>query len=559
MMAGNSNCHQRWGLNFDHKNNLTHLAPCAICRRSLLNRTSSTKSRIQYYKRKRREAKTNKMCCLLWDGSQVSKHYTYGRLRRLLQKGFRLSDEGATIKVMKNYFKKKGLNDELLEVYTNSKTMPMTNESSMRVYPAVWSNPFQSIPLHQLFLDVPMHCLFLGITKSITASLRRYIDQSIVSIPLEKSISKVFHYLHKMKLKSLQLLPFKQTKGLLSENYVAIAKLFNWIASSISCSDIDHHAGIQNDFDLQTIHTWNRAICKRYLHMMGMKKKGTLDELRDRILMASTVTLSQRLRRVVALSNIMCTFHQLMCIIMSTPYTPSNIDDATLHILQLLTLQNEYSEGSIIRKLNFLSLLNYPDAMREWGPLRSLWEGSIIGEKFLSILKPLIYKNSSAWEKSLIVNTYAHQSTNRMAEILFHELRLCQPDIYSLLGHLEVKQRCNRKNRIKYESFVAFVRDVLQEELPVSCLYSNTKTYVELKDGFFLEIVKVDDDATPPIHLQMDTGNIITYCRVLCMPERIAGDIVMGSNKYTYGIMLPYIASKKPLYYHYITLEWMTS
>ena len=37
---------------------------------------------------------------------------------------------------------------------------------------------------------------------------------------------------------------------------------------------------------------------------------------------------------------------------------------------------------------NFPSLLNLPEAMQEYGPLKNLWEGGYQGEGFLLLVKP---------------------------------------------------------------------------------------------------------------------------------------------------------------------------
>ena len=52
-----------------------------------------------------------------------------------------------------------------------------------------------------------------------------------------------------------------------------------------------------------------------------------------------------------------------------------------------------------LKKYNFLSLLNIPDAMYQYGPLINLWEGSNQGEGYLRYAKPIITDiHSKNWQ-----------------------------------------------------------------------------------------------------------------------------------------------------------------
>jgi hypothetical protein len=64
-------------------------------------------------------------------------------------------------------------------------------------------------------------------------------------------------------------------------------------------------------------------------------------------------------------------------------------------------LKSENNKGWI-SKYNFLSLLNLPEQMLNFGPLLNLWEGGYLGERYISTIKPEIVSGlRNNWQPSL--------------------------------------------------------------------------------------------------------------------------------------------------------------
>ena len=53
-----------------------------------------------------------------------------------------------------------------------------------------------------------------------------------------------------------------------------------------------------------------------------------------------------------------------------------------------MILQKKGSKPKWLTSYNYLCLLNLPDAIRKFGPLRNFWEGSTQGERFIQKVKP---------------------------------------------------------------------------------------------------------------------------------------------------------------------------
>ena len=64
----------------------------------------------------------------------------------------------------------------------------------------------------------------------------------------------------------------------------------------------------------------------------------------------------------------------------------SNLDDFDDKMSNSLKMKDTQKHKKIwLKKYNFLSLLNIPDAMYQYGPLINLWEGSNQGEGYLRL------------------------------------------------------------------------------------------------------------------------------------------------------------------------------
>ena len=51
---------------------------------------------------------------------------------------------------------------------------------------------------------------------------------------------------------------------------------------------------------------------------------------------------------------------------------------------------------------NFMSLLNIPETLEDFGPLKNYWEGSYIGEKYITQVKSEFYGKRNNWTYSML-------------------------------------------------------------------------------------------------------------------------------------------------------------
>ena len=81
---------------------------------------------------------------------------------------------------------------------------------------------------------------------------------------------------------------------------------------------------------------------------------------------------------------------------MSSIYTAADIEETERHIKIFLNtfetfdapLRTEKDTPTWISSYNFVCLLNIPKMIRDFGPLRNLWEGGGQREKIVSLIQP---------------------------------------------------------------------------------------------------------------------------------------------------------------------------
>jgi hypothetical protein len=62
---------------------------------------------------------------------------------------------------------------------------------------------------------------------------------------------------------------------------------------------------------------------------------------------------------------------------------------------------------------SFLNLLSFPKALEQWGPLRNLWEGGVMGEGLLRYIKPLVPRTGSHIFRNVLQRFYVNRAISR--------------------------------------------------------------------------------------------------------------------------------------------------
>ena len=77
-------------------------------------------------------------------------------------------------------------------------------------------------------------------------------------------------------------------------------------------------------------------------------------------------------------------------------------------------LRAEESVPMWITSYNFISLMNLPEAMTHFGPLKNLWEGGGQGEKMIQQVKPIMRGLRKSWQRQVMTKLMCNMALNRL-------------------------------------------------------------------------------------------------------------------------------------------------
>ena len=148
-------------------------------------------------------------------------------------------------------------------------------------------------------------------------------------------------------------------------------------------------------------------------------------------------------------------------------------------------LQRKTDTTSWLLSYNFLSLLNLPNIIREYGPLRLIWEGGSKGEGFLRFVKPNINQGlRKGWELSTLSNLLKEKALATL--VCCDELGSC--------GRLE--GRLYEKNYHVYKDIAGVPLMLQRAQKPISAVAYSDGTIGVVANFFeeprFMPLVALD-------------------------------------------------------------------
>ena len=229
--------------------------------------------------------------------------------------------------------------DDLLKKWENN--IGNQNYDLKQDLPPVWFAKSCDLDTH---IDTIMHLIFLGVAQKVGMTIKQ-----ILTIHSKYSVfhhyNKIFGDVRMMNLDWCKLLPFGSTSksfaSWVSENYLAYVRVIKCIYGALE------------------------------------------NQIQDEELVDSIMFL-------------VCIWHGTVCRIMQKSINDNHIDDTERQIKMFLSglkdVENCYSlnakKSMFETTANLTGLLNLPDYMRRYGPLRLYWEGGFMGEGIIKYIKP---------------------------------------------------------------------------------------------------------------------------------------------------------------------------
>jgi hypothetical protein len=265
-----------------------------------------------------------------------------------------------------------------------------------------------------------MHLLCLGIVKLLMFRVERWMTKKHKGKPFVRQMKGMLESVQELNLSWCPILPYKGGRfgGWVSGNFLSMSRLMCWFYSGLDEIVADEEpwtepAGPAKD--------WTGNDCKKWLAQRDLLRKGNAKELRARVveyllkpIEEQPMVVEQPGGPVEQVQDAIVALDDMMSLLMVEQIDGEEYYvELSRTIRVFLTLFADLEERltkknalpSWLASFNCLSLLNLPDIVRLYGPIRNIWEGAWVGEGFLRFAKPaIVHGLRKFWQRSTMNN-----------------------------------------------------------------------------------------------------------------------------------------------------------
>ena len=292
--------------------------------------------------------------------------------------------------------------------------------------PAMWDRGLEL----ERTIDAIMHLVFLGIQKTEVETTTAFLKLHSKKDEFVRYADGVLEMVQKLHLPWCKCMPFGKGKqgGWVSENYLALARVSKWFYRPlVNMVMVEQPEDIV--LDVREKSKWTKKICTKWLGIRGAKTSGKAQEVKDRV-EELLMTEVPPILPVPQSTEIVQVHQALACVIagiMDSDGSDESIAKLTIHIKIFLSLNDRLEKKLYPGKKvpgwiscpNFASLMNIPETMRRYGPLKELWEGGYQGEGFLQFVKPeASYGMRENWNVRLAERILENKALERLEDVL---------------------------------------------------------------------------------------------------------------------------------------------
>lgn len=251
--------------------------------------------------------------------------------------------------------------------------------------------------------DVPMHLLFLGVVKTVMMRVQAWMTNKRKATPFAREMTQYMKSLEALKLTWIKILPYKGGRfgGWVSENYLAMSRILKWFYSIMDRLASDKEPWVEPINKPQD--KWKAMDNRAWLIQRGLNKEGLAKTLSARVHYFMTQAdpvpprIDMQAGPVETVLLTISSIDELIALVMIDEIPDeSYYSDLERKIRIFLTLFADMEDNLPSKKelpqwlssYNFMSLLNLPDVIRRYGPIRNIWEGGPQGEGVLRFVKP---------------------------------------------------------------------------------------------------------------------------------------------------------------------------
>jgi hypothetical protein len=251
----------------------------------------------------------------------------------------------------------------------------------------------------QQTIDAIMHLLFLGVKKKVVSKTRDWMTSCGKHAAFVRSVDGRLESIQRLNLSWCKAIGYRAGKlgGWISESYLAMARLQKWFYAGM-----DQHDVVTEDPDLtiENKRTWTVKKCKLWLELRELPRDGKAAILKQRVegylrQNGGPPTISLVRPTLEEVQMVQRSLTAVIAKTMAKTVAPQDIEEVrrliknflSLYVRMTTKLERGKEKHGWIDAYNFPSLLNIPEYMEMYGPLRSLWEGGYQGEGILVYVK----------------------------------------------------------------------------------------------------------------------------------------------------------------------------
>ena len=420
--------------------------------------------------------------------------------------------------------------------------------------PQQWKRSHFDLSLHP---DVIMHLCFLGIAKKCMQTIQRWLKAKSQFKSFMKANAQYFECFKEANIEILWLMimPYRGEKfgSWVSENFLGARRVLRWFYQNIGEAERDT---TEEPDESTPVSKWLKAECICWLQQRGLDKNGDVAELKKRIEKCKEEGEPPKLPALQSgtemIQEVLNALNELLECIMTEVVNTKVVNRTRMAVRRFLTVfdkldslvQKKDKDAHVINVYNFPCLLNLPDMMERFGPLRELWEGGPKGEGFLRFVKPFFihgFKFTKNWPKHLLKNVLISKS--------FDNLLWREDDLNVPPSHVDALKSRSRQFHA-YKNY-ADVRAIYSEEIrekkkPLSTIIveehdQDAKMYVVYKTAdceFRLIEVTLD------MRREMRVFGMSYYHAEINTEEMISWDnICLGVVRIGFAVMLPVLCT----------------
>jgi hypothetical protein len=176
-------------------------------------------------------------------------------------------------------------------------------------------------------------------------------------------------------------------------------------------------------------HKWTMVHNRAWLSCHGLDVSGNAEDLRARVCLYMSYgentpkPLGPRGGSVSKPINVICAMRKLISHLMEKVSSEEKAKHIEYLIQVFLTCFEEFGmetrqEGSKptwVTSYNFVCLLNLPQVIRQYGPIRNYWEGGGMGEKIIQLIKPNWRGHRKNWQVNVLSKMLTNMAITRVA------------------------------------------------------------------------------------------------------------------------------------------------